>query len=114
MKLHLTHSMANVVSIENPIFKCHHMLIKLLPFLSQHLLHCFFHHTGFNVGQPEGTGYRSWSIWELAAQRHTTWAHLALHAADQLRMKTAWSLSQIVAVGLPGSGTTFNEETEHY
>ena len=26
----------------------------------------------------------------------------------------AWSLSQIVAVGLPGSGMVFNEETEHY
>ena len=26
----------------------------------------------------------------------------------------AWSLSQIAAVGLPGSGMTFNEETEHY
>ena len=26
----------------------------------------------------------------------------------------AWSLSQIVAVGLPGSGTVFNEEVEHY
>lgn len=26
----------------------------------------------------------------------------------------AWSLSQIVAVGLPGSGMVFEEQTEHY
>lgn len=38
----------------------------------------------------------------------------ALKGVDQLRQKMAWSLSQIVAVGLPGSGGTFNEITEHY
>ena len=69
---------------------------------------------GFDVVTPEGTGYRSFSIWEFAAQRHTTWTHFALSAVDQLRQKTAWSLSQIVAVGLPGSGMVFNEETEHH
>ena len=37
-----------------------------------------------------------------------------MHAQDQLRQRTAWVLSQIVAVGLPGSGMVFNEETEHY
>lgn len=74
----------------------------------------FYGDHGFDVVTAEGTGYRSWSIWEFSAQRHTTWAHLALHADDQLRQKMAWSLSQIVAVGLPGSGMVFNEETEHY
>ena len=75
------------------------------PFNSEH---------GFDVTVPEIHGFRSMSIWELSAQRHTTWEHLAMHAADQLRQKMAWSLSQIVAVGLPGSGMVFNEETEHY
>ena len=42
------------------------------------------------------------------------WTRLALRAADQLRQRMAWGLSQIVAVGLPGSGMVFNEETEHY
>jgi uncharacterized protein (DUF1800 family)/uncharacterized protein (DUF1501 family) len=68
---------------------------------------------GFDVTHAEGTGYRTMSIWELAAQRHTTWAHMALHAPDQLRQKMAWSLSQIVSVGLPNS-FIFNEQTEHY
>lgn len=69
---------------------------------------------GFDVTIPEITGYRSLSIWQLSAQRHTTWEHLAMHAQDQLRQRTAWALSQIDAVGLPGSGMVFNEETEHY
>ena len=63
---------------------------------------------------PEISGFRSSSIWQLSAQRHNVWTDLALHAPDQLRQKMAWSLSQIVAVGLPGSGMVFNEETEHY
>lgn len=54
------------------------------------------------------------SIWELSAQRHTTWTHLALHAADQLRQRVGWALSQIVAVGLAGSGMVFFEPTEQY
>lgn len=62
----------------------------------------FYGDRGFDVVQPEGTGYRSLSIWELSAQRHTTWTELAMHAEDALRQKMAWSLSQIVAVGLPG------------
>ena len=41
-------------------------------------------------------------------------ADLCLKAFDQLRQKMAWNLSQIIAVGLPGSGGTFNEVTEHY
>jgi hypothetical protein len=74
----------------------------------------FYGDRGFDVGLPQGTGYRSFTIWEYSAQRHTAWTHIALHAADQLRQKMAWSLSQIVAVGLPGSGMVFNEETENY
>ncbi|KAL7541680.1 LOW QUALITY PROTEIN: hypothetical protein ACHAXR_011131 [Thalassiosira sp. AJA248-18] len=69
---------------------------------------------GFEVTIPEIAGYRSESIHQLSAQRHTVWTDMALHALDQLRQKMAWSLSQIVAVGLPGSGGTFVEESEHY
>lgn len=69
---------------------------------------------GFDVVVPENTGYRTFSIWEHAAQKHTTWTKIILEGADQLRQKMAWSLSQIVAVGLPDSGTVFNEETEHW
>jgi hypothetical protein len=69
---------------------------------------------GFDISKPQGTGTRSSSIWQLSTQRHVTWAHLALHGADELRQKMAWSLSQIVAVGLPGSGMVFEEQTEHY
>jgi len=69
---------------------------------------------GFDIVIPESEGYREKSIWELSAQRHTTWAHLSLHAADQLRMRVAWALSQIVAVGLGGSGMVFYEPTEQY
>ncbi|KAK1734854.1 DUF1800 domain-containing protein, partial [Skeletonema marinoi] len=53
------------------------------------------------------------SIWELSAQRHTTWAQLAMHADDQLRQRQSWALSQIISVGLPGSGTA-NEVNEPY
>ncbi len=49
---------------------------------------------------PESAGYRSTSIFQLAAQKHTIWAHLALHAKDQLRQRVAFALSQIIAVGL--------------
>jgi hypothetical protein len=67
---------------------------------------------GFTVVEPEGTGFRANDIWEYSVQRHTIWHHLALHGQDQLRQKMAWSLSQIVAVGLPGSGMVFYEPTE--
>lgn len=67
---------------------------------------------GFEHVEPEGTGYRSKSIHRYSAQRHTIWSYQAMHALDQLRMRTAWALSQIVAVGLPGSGMTFFEPTE--
>lgn len=69
---------------------------------------------GFDIVIPESEGYRSMSIWELSAQRHTTWTHLAMHAPDQLRMRNAWALSQVVAVGLAGSGMVFFEPTEQY
>ncbi len=74
----------------------------------------FYGDRNFDAGRPENTGYRSFSIWEYAAQRHTTWTDIALRAPDQLRQKMAWSLSQIVAVGLPRSGMVFNEETKNY
>lgn len=69
---------------------------------------------GFDIVIPENEGFREKSIWELSSQRHTTWTHLALHAPDALRQRVAWSLSQIVAVGLPGSGMVFYEPTEQY
>ena len=59
---------------------------------------------GFDIVVPENEGFREKSIWELSSQRHTSWTELALHAKDSLRQKMAWSLSQIIAVGLPGSG----------
>lgn len=67
---------------------------------------------GFTVVEPEGTGFRPLDIWENSVQRHTIWHELAMHGQDQLRQKMAWSLSQIVAVGLPGSGMVFYEPTE--
>ena len=59
---------------------------------------------GFDIVVPENEGFREKSIWELSSQRHSSWTELALHAEDSLRQKMAWSLSQIIAVGLPGSG----------
>lgn len=59
---------------------------------------------GFDITVPENEGFREKSIWELSSARHTSWTELALHAKDSLRQKMAWSLSQIIAVGLPGSG----------
>lgn len=59
---------------------------------------------GFDVVTPENEGFREKSIWELSSQRHSSWTELALHAKDSLRQRMAWSLSQIIAVGLPGSG----------
>jgi len=67
---------------------------------------------GFTVVEPEGTGFRSRKIDDLSAQRHTIWHHFALNHEDQLRQRMAWALSQIIAVGLPGSGMTFYEVTE--
>lgn len=34
---------------------------------------------------------------------------MAMHADDQLRQRQSWALSQIIAVGLPGSGMVFYE-----
>ena len=34
---------------------------------------------------------------------------MALSGADQLRQITSWGLSQIISVGLPGSGMVFYE-----
>ena len=59
---------------------------------------------GFDIVVPENEGFREKSIWELSSMRHTSWTELALHAKDSLRQKMAWSLSQVIAVGLPGSG----------
>ena len=69
---------------------------------------------GFDIVIPESEGFRTRSIGELSSPRHTTWAHLGLHAADSLRQKMAWALSQVVAVGLAGSGMVFYEPTEQY
>eukprot|EP00804_Cyclotella_cryptica_P013853 CCRYP_002403-RF/>CCRYP_002403-RF protein AED:0.04 eAED:0.04 QI:361/1/1/1/0.81/0.82/17/505/2306 len=71
---------------------------------------------GFDVVVPEGSGYGTSSTWQVAAQRHTTWAHLALHAKDQLRQRVVWSLSQIIAVGVKSNGGSrvAVEKTEPY
>ena len=49
-----------------------------------------------------------------SGQKHTIWTHFALESEDQLRLKMAWSLSQIVSVGLPpnADGTHDMEATE--
>ena len=39
---------------------------------------------------------------------------MAMHADDQLRQRQSWALSQIIAVGLPGSGRVFYEVNEPY
>ena len=66
---------------------------------------------GFDVVAPE---IRSKSVWELSGQKNTIWTDLTLNSKDQLRAKMAWSLSQIVSVGLPdGSESSSDfEETE--
>ena len=69
----------------------------------------FYGDNGFDIVVPESTGLRSRS-WELAGQKNTVWTELALNAKDQLRMKMAWSLSQIVSVGL--STSLKDSETE--
>lgn len=66
----------------------------------------------FTVVEPEGTGFRRLKISDLSSQRHTIWYHFAMNNADQLRLRMAWALSQIIAIGLPGSGMTFYEPTE--
>ena len=63
----------------------------------------FYGDQGFDVVTPDNSGLRSRSEYELAGQKHTIWTEFALNAKDQLRMKMAWSLSQIVSVGLPSS-----------
>lgn len=44
----------------------------------------------------------------------SSWTQLALSGDDQLRQIVAWGLSQILAIGLPGSGTVFYEVIEPY
>ena len=67
---------------------------------------------GFTVVEPEGTGFRRMKISDLSAQRHTIWYYLSMNSVAQLRLRMAWALSQIIAIGLPGSGMTFYEVTE--
>ena len=43
-----------------------------------------------------------------------SWTQLALSGDDQLRQIVAWGLSQILAIGLPGSGMVFYEVIEPY
>lgn len=76
----------------------------------------FYGDQGFDIVMPESSGYRTTSIWQLAAQRHTIWAHLALHAKDQLRQRVAFAFSQIIAVGLitVGGSRVHLEKTEPY
>lgn len=70
---------------------------------------------GFDVPLPEPSAWSSMSVWEYSGQKHTVWTHLALHAPDQLRQKMAWSLSQIVSVGLrQGRKAHDVEDTETY
>ena len=70
---------------------------------------------GFDVPLPENSAWSSMSVWEYSGQKHTVWTHLALHAPDQLRQKMAWSLSQIVSVGLrDGRQVHDMEDTEAY
>ncbi len=70
---------------------------------------------GFDVITPLHSGLRALSIHELSGQKHTVWTELALNAADELRMKMAWSLSQIVSVGLEDVKMSEDfEDTEAY
>lgn len=48
-------------------------------------------------------------LFSLFLSSYFSWAHMAMHADDQLRQRQAWALSQIIAVGLPGSGRVFYE-----
>lgn len=75
----------------------------------------FYGERGFDVVAPESSGWRDMSRWELSAQKHTIWTHAAMHAADQLRMRAAWALSQVVSVGLPDEKAAHDfEKTEPY
>jgi len=69
----------------------------------------FYGDQGFDVVTPDNTGLRSKSTWELAGQKHTIWTEMALNGNDQLRQKTAWSLSQIVSVGMPSNVNSAND-----
>ena len=63
----------------------------------------FYGEQGFDVVTPDNSGLRSRSEYEFAGQKHTIWTKFALEASEQLRLKMAWSLSQIVSVGLPSN-----------
>jgi len=49
----------------------------------------------FDIVLPDNIALGNKSPWELAAQKHNIWTTLALNANDQLRLKMAWSLSQV-------------------
>lgn len=55
----------------------------------------FYGDSGFDVVTPENEGFRERSISELSSQKYTVHTETAIHAQDQLRMKTAWALSQV-------------------
>lgn len=77
----------------------------------------FYGDNGFGVVMPENSGMpSSLTKWEESGMKHTIWTEMALNAKDQLRMKMAWSLSQIVSVGLPpfARGADDLSETERY
>ena len=49
----------------------------------------------FDIVLPDNIALGNKSPWELASQKHNIWTTLALNANDQLRLKMAWSLSQV-------------------
>jgi hypothetical protein len=68
---------------------------------------------GFDVVLPEKSGWSSMSTWELSGQKHTVWTHLALNGQDQLKLRAAWGLNQIVSVGIPDARNDYDfKETE--
>lgn len=57
-------------------------------------------HSSFDIVLPDNIALGNKSPWELAAQKHNIWTTLALNANDQLRLKMAWSLSQVRTIVL--------------
>jgi hypothetical protein len=75
----------------------------------------FYGDLGFDIVLPEKTASRIMSESELSAQKQTIWTELALNAPDTLRQKMAWSLSQIVSVGVRNANEAHKfERTEAY
>ena len=56
--------------------------------------------SSFDIVLPDNIALGNKSPWELAAQKHNIWTTLALNANDQLRLKMAWSLSQVRTIVL--------------